>query len=102
MAKPSLVTIRPRRPQPVFVCKKCLTRVPDGAKLRRSLKSELKRRASAQGMKSPRVVPTSCLGICPKRAVVIASAATLHRGAYLLLADRDGIADAVQALSDGA
>ncbi|MDB5626981.1 MAG: hypothetical protein JWR73_2783, partial [Tardiphaga sp.] len=53
-------------------------------------------------MKSPRVVPTSCLGICPKRAVVIASAATLHRGAYLLLADRDGIADAVQALSDGA
>lgn len=98
----SLVTIRPRRPQPVFVCKKCLTRVPDGAKLRRSLKSELKQHASAQGTKSPRVVQTSCLGICPKRAVVVANAATLRHGDYLLLTDRDGIADAVKALSPGA
>ena len=99
MPKPSLVTIRPRRPKPVFVCKKCLTRVPDGSKLKRSLKLELKQRASAQGVKSARVVLTSCLGICPKRAVVIASAASLQRGEYLLLADRDGIADAVKVLS---
>lgn len=96
------MTIRPRRPKPVLVCKKCLTRVPDGGKLRRSLKSELKQRASAQGVKSPRVVLTSCLGICPKRAVVLASAASLQRGEYLLLSDREGLSEAAARLSEGA
>ncbi|MES2028071.1 MAG: hypothetical protein V4477_02735 [Pseudomonadota bacterium] len=49
-------------------------------------------------MKSPRVVLTSCLGICPKRAVVVASAATLQGGQYLLLSGAEDSAEAVTAL----
>jgi hypothetical protein len=85
--KSSVLTVRLRRPPPVLVCKKCLGRVADGKALRKALKSELKRRGSAGGSKPPRVVLTGCLGICPKRAVAVASAATMARGEVLLLAD---------------
>ena len=71
MTKPAIVTARLRRAPPVLVCKKCLSRVDDGKALRKTLKSELKARSAAQGTKPPRVVLTSCLGICPKRAVVV-------------------------------
>lgn len=101
--KSSLVSARLRRPPPVLVCKKCLGRVADGKAITKSLKSELKRRSAAQGGKRPRVVMTSCLGICPKRAVVVASAATLQQGRYLLLADDKAAAEAVALLApDGA
>ena len=94
----SVVTARLRRAAPVFVCKKCLGRVPDGKALRKALKSELKRRGSAAGTK-PRVMLTSCLGICPKRAVVVASAATMARGEVLLLADAGAaVAEAAEKL----
>ena len=98
MPKSSVVTIAPRRPQPIFVCKKCLGRIDDGKALRRGLKSEAKRLGAARGTKPPRVVLTSCLGICPKRAVVVASAATLQRGEYLLLADGDSAVNAAPIL----
>ena len=93
-----VVTARLRRPAPVLVCKKCLGRVADGTALRKALKSELKRRGSADGTKPPRVVLTSCLGICPKRAVVVASAATMARGEVLLLADAGTVAAAAEKL----
>lgn len=99
MAKTSsVVTARLRRPPPVLVCKKCLGRVEDGKAITKSLKSELKRRSAADGGKSPRVITTSCLGICPKRAVVVASAATLQQGRYLLLADDKAAAEAIALL----
>ncbi|MDB5653581.1 MAG: hypothetical protein JWQ94_1194 [Tardiphaga sp.] len=98
MSKPSVVTIAPRRPQPIFVCKKCLGRVDDGKALKRALKSEAKRLGAARATKPPRVVLTSCMGICPKRAVVVASAATLQQGRYLLLADGDSAANAASIL----
>ena len=41
---------------------------------------------------------TDCMDICPKRAVVAASGATLARGEYLLLADTDGAAEAAAQL----
>ncbi len=94
----SIATIRPRRADPVFVCRKCLKRVGDGAGIKRALKSELKRCSRAEGTKRPRVVMTGCMDICPKRAVVAASGATLARGEYLLLADSEGVADAATAL----
>jgi hypothetical protein len=49
-------------------------------------------------------VMTGCFGICPKRAVVVASGSTLQRGEYLLLPDVDSGAEAVALLvpSDGA
>jgi hypothetical protein len=43
-------------------------------------------------------VLTSCLGICPKRAVVVGSAATLQNGQYLLLSGADASAEAVASL----
>jgi predicted metal-binding protein len=94
----SLVTIRPRRARPVLVCRKCLKRFDDGSKLKRALKTELKRRSVAQAKRRPRLVMTGCFGICPKRAVVVASAATLQRGEYLLLADVNSSARAAARL----
>ncbi len=94
----SVVTIAPRRSQPIFVCKKCLGRVKDGKALKRGLKSEAKRLSQARKSKQPRIVLTSCMGICPKRAVVVASVATLQKGQYLLLADADSAANAVAIL----
>jgi predicted metal-binding protein len=98
MPKPSVLTIAPRRPEPIFVCKKCLGRIDDGKALKRGLKSEAKRQSAARATKPPRIVMTSCMGICPKRAVVVASAATLQHGRYLLLADGDSAAKAVAIL----
>ncbi len=98
MATPALVTIHPRRASPILVCKKCLGRIDDGKQLRKNLKSEARQRSSAQGAKPPRVVMTTCLGICPKRAVVVASAATLAQGEYLLLKDSDAAEDAAAIL----
>ena len=93
-----VATVRPRRPRPILICRKCLKRVGNGSGLKRALKSELKRRSAARSEKKPRVVATGCFGICPKRAVVLASAATLNRGDYLLLTDTDGIAEAAAIL----
>ena len=94
----SVVTIRPRRARPVLVCGKCLKRIDAGSKLKRALKTELKRRSVAQATRRPRLVMTSCFGICPKRAVVVASGATLQRGEYLLLSDVNSSAKAAALL----
>lgn len=96
--KPPLVMARPRRPSPVFICRKCLKRADDGHAIRQALKTELKQRAKASGGKRARVVTTGCLGICPRRAVVLASAATLQRGEYVLVSDSDQVAAAVDVL----
>jgi predicted metal-binding protein len=98
MAKSPLVTIKSRRRGPVLVCKKCLKRVEGGDKLRRRLKSELKRNGAAQKNRRPRLVLTSCFGICPKRAVVMASANTLRRGEFILLSDAESVEDAAAVL----
>ncbi|WOK15545.1 (2Fe-2S) ferredoxin domain-containing protein [Rhodopseudomonas sp. BAL398] len=66
-----------------------MSRVADGKALRKALKAELKRRGAAQHIKPPRLVQTGCLGICPKRAAVIAGATTLSRGEFLLAADAE-------------
>ena len=93
----SVVTVSSRR-EPVLVCKKCLKRVPDGRQIKRALKSSVKSLAVAQAGRRPRLVLTDCFGICPKRAVVVASGTTLYRGGFVLLADADQAADAVTVL----
>jgi hypothetical protein len=98
MAPKPVIAARLRRAPPILVCKKCLGRIDDGKKLRKALKSESKDRSAAQDVKPPRVVMTSCLGICPKRAVVVASAATLRDGKYLLLSETKATAEAISAL----
>lgn len=98
MAPKPVIPARLRRAPPILVCKKCLGRIDDGEKLRKALKSDSKKRSRKQDVKSPRVVMTSCLGICPKRAVVVASAATLQDGRYLLVTSADASSEAVSAL----
>lgn len=96
--KSAIVTIRPRRAMPILVCRKCLSRIADGRKLKSALKKQVKLRGAAGRVKRPKVVATSCLGICPKRAVAVASAVTLQRGEYLLLDDCAQAADALETL----
>jgi hypothetical protein len=88
----SAVTVSSRR-QPVLVCKKCLKRVPDGRNIKRALKSAAKGLEVAQPGRRVRLVPTGCFDICPKRAVVVASGATLNRGEFVLLTEADQAVD---------
>ncbi|WP_047308752.1 (2Fe-2S) ferredoxin domain-containing protein [Rhodopseudomonas palustris] len=97
--KSSLPIARPKRPPPVLICGKCLSKIDGGKKLKQALKAELKHAADAQGGKRPKLVTTGCLGICPKRAVVTASAATLGRGEYVLIGSRDEAGEAVTLLT---
>jgi hypothetical protein len=91
------IIARSRRTSPVLVCKKCLKRSPGGSKIRRELKHELKQRFSEK-KKSPRLVSTGCFGICPKRAVVLASGRSLRDEEYVLVARRREVEDALERL----
>jgi hypothetical protein len=91
------IIARSRRASPVLVCRKCLKRCANGARIRRELKRELKLR-SAVKKRAPRLISTACFGLCPKRAVVLASARTLQRDEYLLVSRRGDIQGAVASL----
>lgn len=89
MAKNSSIVFARARREAILVCKKCLKRVPDGHKIKRSLKAAVKQQGAAPSKRGPRLVLTGCFDICPKYAVVVANGATLQRGEYLLIADPD-------------
>ncbi|MBI5132203.1 MAG: (2Fe-2S) ferredoxin domain-containing protein [Rhodopseudomonas palustris] len=97
--KSSPTIARPKRPSPVLICGKCLSKIDGGKKLKQALKAELKHAAEARSGKRAKLVITGCLGICPKRAVVTASAATLGRGEYVLLGDGAAAAEALTMLT---
>ncbi|MBY0380915.1 MAG: (2Fe-2S) ferredoxin domain-containing protein [Xanthobacteraceae bacterium] len=97
--KPHLTIARAKRPAPIFVCRKCLKRADDGRDIKRALKAGLKELAEERGERPPRVVMTDCFGLCPKRAVVTASEATLSRNEYVLLPDEDAAGEAVSLLT---
>ena len=69
---------RPRR-TPVFVCGKCLRRHGDGKAIRRALKTRA-RDCDAK------LVRSACLGVCPKKAVVVATQGSLADGKVALIA----------------
>jgi predicted metal-binding protein len=98
MSPNSLTIARPKRPPPVLICGKCLSRIKHGKGLKQALKSELKQQAAARGSKRAKLVTAACLGICPKRAVVTASAVTLRRGEYVLVDGREAAGQAVAVL----
>ena len=85
--KSSTLSLKTRRADAVFVCSKCLKRSDGGAKLKRRLKKQLSDVSDARNSERAKLVLTSCLGICPKQAVVTASASTLGRGEVVLLYD---------------
>ncbi|WP_441235837.1 hypothetical protein [Bradyrhizobium sp. 930_D9_N1_4] len=96
-AAPMLV--RPRRAAPVLVCKKCLKRSDEGRDVRRALKSELKA-ARREGTKPAKLVMTGCLGLCPKKSIVLASGASLKRQEYVLVEASDQVPRALEMLAD--
>lgn len=89
---------RLKRAEILLVCGKCLKRHRDGRALRRALKD-----AAIDGPsgRRPKLVRTACLGLCPGRAVALASAATLARGELVVLAEPGAAAAAVEALRGG-
>ncbi|MFC0242020.1 (2Fe-2S) ferredoxin domain-containing protein [Rhodopseudomonas telluris] len=97
--KSSPIIARPKRPPPVLICGKCLSRIDGGKKLKQALKTELKQAAAAHGGKRAKLVTAGCLGICPKRAVVTASAATLTKGEYVLVEHSNQAEDAAAVLT---
>lgn len=85
----------------VLVCTKCAKRqgLPKGA-VRSVLKRAMKERAgsSKDRRAKPRFVEVGCLGPCPKRAVAVATTASLARGRIVLVdpaGDRQAILDAL-------
>jgi hypothetical protein len=78
-----------------------MKRMTEGGKLKRRLKASLKQRSAGQKKGRARLVITNCFGICPKDAVVTASAATFARGEFLLIRDcsEESIEQATAALS---
>jgi hypothetical protein len=88
------IIARSRRQSPVFACWKCLKRCSDGDRIRVAIKRRLKHRG-ADKKKVPRLVSTSCFGICPKRAVVLASAHSLRDNQYILVSRRGEVEDAI-------
>ena len=91
------IVASPRRASPLFICEKCLKRSPQGGKIRRTLKSELKHRQD-QSKRAPKLIRTGCFGICPKRAVVLANGYSLQKGEYVLVSRRNEIEDALTLL----
>src|SRR5689334_737484 len=95
MSRP--IVARQRRASPVLVCRKCLKRSTEGSDVRRALKRELKQRTCAE-RNSPRLIATSCFGLCPKKAIVLASAHSLGNGEYVLVSDREEVKEALDML----
>lgn len=98
-----LKVIQPRRrAAPVFACGRCLARHDKGKKLKTSLKAALKSTSVGQTLKRPRLITTSCFGICPRQAIVLASDRTLRAGRYVVLEKRTDAGRAVAILLEPA
>ncbi len=106
----ALRTLRPRWTGVLLICGKCVKRCPDGKALRRTLKEAARERlAAASGGEpgdgpagkrggKPRVMKVACLGLCPKRALVVASPATLASGEVVLVRGEADVAAAISRL----
>lgn len=96
--KPPIIA-RSRRGSPILICKKCLKRCEGGGRIRGRLKDELNRRCEAGAPSKPaRLVAVNCFGICPKRAVVLASGHSLQRNEYVLVSRPRQVDEALEKL----
>lgn len=97
--KPPVIA-RSRRGSPILICKKCLKRCGRGGdKIRGRLKGELRRRGEGDASGKPaRLVAVNCFGICPKRAVVLASGHSLQRNEYVLVSRPRQVDEALEKL----
>ena len=98
MKKDATEAQRPSWEAVVLVCKDCGKRSngPDGLKAK-AVMHEVKR--SLGGLKPrPRTVLTSCLGLCPKRAMAVAGAGNGGEARIIALTSLDQVADAMPQL----
>ena len=97
----SVVIARPKRLCPIFICAKCVRRAPDGKTIRKELTAAI-RRSDWAVRRPPKLVETKCLGICPKKAVVVASGPTLAAGTMLVVREGDFGCAAIRILAGDA
>ena len=93
--------VKPRWGGIVLVCAKCVRKHDEGKAIHRVLKTEARRAAAAAGKRKIRVIKTACLGLCPKRAIVVGSPATLAEGDVLLVRTESEMAAALPRLVPG-
>lgn len=91
-AKSDVIVARPGWSAAILVCGKCLKGV-DGKAMRRDLKAAARSRTG-----KVRIVRTACLGVCPRRAVAMASARTLARRELVVLREGRSAAAALDRL----
>ena len=86
----------------VVVCSKCAKRQGLSARAVRALLKKAGKRAARDAPSGPRrklcIVETGCLGPCPKRAVAVATGASLAVGRVLLLDPEAGPREALAAV----
>ena len=80
----------------VVVCSKCAKRQGLRGRDLRALLKKAGKRAARDGGAGRRIVESGCLGPCPKRAVAVATGASVAAGRVVLL---DPAADAAEALA---
>ena len=97
-----LRVVRPRWGGAILLCGKCLKRHDEGKALRQHLKAVVKEQAAVRPtQRKIRIVKIACVGLCPRRAVVVASAASLSAGEVLLVRDAADITEALPRLLPG-
>jgi hypothetical protein len=81
----------------VFICKKCEARLHGDVTPEGDLRSWLKRRLKADGLRRDiRIVPVGCFGLCPKGGVAATSGTLLaDPGSALLVVEEDSDLEAV-------
>lgn len=89
---------RPKRPPCVLICAKCVKKAENGRAIRKAVKAELSQRAMAAGRRPGKLIETRCMGLCPKRALTLASGATLARGELLVVKGTADVPAALEAL----
>ena len=90
-----LQRVRLKREPALFVCSKCLKRASMGKPIRQAIKQELQASRQMTGRKR-RLVRVSCLGVCPKQGVVVATPHMIARGEIRVVRDPDQISSLLE------
>ena len=94
--RPRIRTAKAKFSEIVAVCTKCAKRQGLGKRaLRDLLKAEIRRTHTRRKL---RIVETGCLGPCPKRALAVATGASLAQGRILLIDPAAAPSDTLRAI----
>ena len=82
--------VRLKREPVLFVCGKCLKRATAGKAIREAIKLEIRTARRLSGRKGL-FVRVSCLGVCPKQGVVVATPAMMATAEIRIVRDPDQV-----------